>query len=107
LILATRSARPILRNARSSIFRQGGEKGVDRDYAALKADPQAWSQEVQERQLFDNTLMDGLDSDERWTDDGRVKRTSNALNTNSMLAIVAGVTAPILQTAFGTENPVS
>ena len=48
-------------------------EGVDRDYAALKADPQAWSQEVQERELFDNTLMDGLDPDERWTDDGRVK----------------------------------
>jgi hypothetical protein len=48
-------------------------EGVDRDYRALKADPQAWSQEVQERQLFENTLMDDLDPDERWTDDGPVK----------------------------------
>jgi hypothetical protein len=46
-------------------------EGVDRDYAALKADPEAWAQEVQERQLFNNTLMDGLDPDERWTDNGQ------------------------------------
>jgi hypothetical protein len=30
-------------------------------YAELRADPEAW----------DTTLMDGLDPDERWTEDGR------------------------------------
>lgn len=40
-------------------------------YAALRADPQAWAEELQERKLWDATLMDGLDPDERWTDDGR------------------------------------
>ena len=40
-------------------------------YAALRADPEAWAEELQERKLWDATLMDGLDADERWTDDGR------------------------------------
>jgi hypothetical protein len=40
-------------------------------YAALRADPQAWAEELEERKLWDATLMDGLDPGERWTDDGR------------------------------------
>jgi hypothetical protein len=40
-------------------------------YAALQADPQAWAEEMEERKLWDATLMDGLDPDERWTEDGR------------------------------------
>jgi hypothetical protein len=39
-------------------------------YAALRADPQAWADELEERKLWDATLMDGLDPDERWTNDG-------------------------------------
>lgn len=40
-------------------------------YAALRADPQAWAEELEERKLWDATLMDGIDPNERWTDDGR------------------------------------
>ena len=40
------------------------------DYAALKADPEAWAEELAERKLWDATLMDGLDPAERWTEDG-------------------------------------
>jgi hypothetical protein len=40
-------------------------------YAALRADPQAWAEELEERKLWDATLMDGLDPNERWTNDGR------------------------------------
>lgn len=39
-------------------------------YTALRADPEAWAEELQERKLWDATLMDGLDPDERWTNDG-------------------------------------
>ena len=35
-------------------------------YARLRADPEAWRAELQERALWDNTLMDGLDPDEVW-----------------------------------------
>ena len=40
-------------------------------YAELRADPEAWAEHLAERQLWDATLMDGLDPDERWTEDGR------------------------------------
>ena len=40
-------------------------------YAALRADPEAWAEELEERKLWEATLLDGLDSDERWSNDGR------------------------------------
>ena len=40
-------------------------------YAELRVDPQAWAEHLAERKQWDSTLMDGLDSDERWTGDGR------------------------------------
>jgi hypothetical protein len=44
---------------------------VNAGYAELRADPAAWSEHLAERKLWDATLMDGLDPDERWTEDGR------------------------------------
>lgn len=46
-------------------------EGLAADFAALKADPEAWAEELAERKLWDATLMDGLDPDERWSEDGR------------------------------------
>ena len=40
-------------------------------YSELRADPEAWADHLAERKLWDATLDDGLDHDERWTDDGR------------------------------------
>jgi hypothetical protein len=40
-------------------------------YAELRADPEAWAEHLAEQKLWDATLMDGLDPDERWTEDGR------------------------------------
>ncbi len=45
-------------------------EGLAADYAALKAEPEAWAEELAERKLWETTLMDGLDPDERWTEDG-------------------------------------
>ncbi len=39
-------------------------------YAELRADPDAWAEHLAERKLWDATLMDGLEPDERWTEDG-------------------------------------
>jgi hypothetical protein len=39
-------------------------------YAALRADPQAWAEWEEERRSMDGCLMDGLDPDERWGEDG-------------------------------------
>jgi hypothetical protein len=44
---------------------------VNAGYAELRADPQAWAEHLAERKQWDATLMDGLDPDERWTEDGR------------------------------------
>jgi len=46
-------------------------EGLKADYAALRADPEAWAEELAERKLWEATLMDGLDPHERWTEDGR------------------------------------
>jgi hypothetical protein len=40
-------------------------------YADLRADSVAWAEPLAERKLWDATLMDGLDPDERWTNGGR------------------------------------
>src|SRR5438445_13789801 len=40
-------------------------------YAELRADPEAWAEHLAERKQWDATLMDGLSSDEHWTEDGR------------------------------------
>jgi hypothetical protein len=40
-------------------------------YAELRADPRAWAEHQAELKKWDATLMDGLDPDEKWTDDGR------------------------------------
>ena len=38
-------------------------------YAELRADSQEWA----ERELWDAGLMDGLDPEERWTEDGQCR----------------------------------
>src|SRR6184192_1596408 len=44
---------------------------MDAGYAELRADPEAWAEHLAERKQWDATLMDGLDANEHWTDDGR------------------------------------
>jgi hypothetical protein len=38
---------------------------VNTGNAEMRADPEAWAEHLAERQLWDATLMDGLDPDER------------------------------------------
>ena len=45
---------------------------LDAAFAALQADPEAWAEELRERRLSENTLMDGIKADEIWTEDGNV-----------------------------------
>src|SRR3954447_17455673 len=47
-------------------------EAVNAGYAALRADPQAWAEVEGERKLWDATLLDGLDPEERWTEQGEV-----------------------------------
>ena len=39
-------------------------------YAALRADPAAWAEVEEERRSMDGCLMDGLDPEECWGEDG-------------------------------------
>lgn len=45
---------------------------ITADYAALREDPGAWQQELKERQALEGTLLDGLDLNEMWSEDGDV-----------------------------------
>jgi hypothetical protein len=61
----------VLDKALEAYRRQVFLEAVNAGYAALRADPEAWAEHLAERQLWDATLMDGLDPEERWTEDGR------------------------------------
>jgi hypothetical protein len=61
----------VLDTALDADRRQVFFEGLAADYAALKADPEAWADELAERKLWEATLADGLDPDKRWTEDGR------------------------------------
>ena len=45
---------------------------ADAAYAALQEDPAAWEEYQKEIREWDCTLMDGLDPNERWDEDGTV-----------------------------------
>jgi predicted transcriptional regulator len=62
----------ILEKAVESYRRQRFMEEFNAAYAALRADSQAWSEIEKERAIWDGTLMDGLDPNETWTDDGDV-----------------------------------
>jgi hypothetical protein len=38
-------------------------EGLNADFARLRADPQAWQEELEERALWDKTLADGLEDE--------------------------------------------
>jgi len=43
---------------------------VNAGYAVLRADPEAWAEVEEERRSMDGCLMDGLDPNECWGEDG-------------------------------------
>src|SRR5438094_10629711 len=56
---------------------------VNAAYAALRADPEAWAEWQKEIAVWDATLMDGLDPNERWTADGDVTYHESAASDQS------------------------
>lgn len=63
-------------------YRQQFLADLDRGYAALRENPVAWRQELAERHELNGTLMDGLDPDEIWTEDGDVVRPGDNLGVD-------------------------
>ena len=51
----------VLEKALDQYRRQVFFEGLAADYAALRADSEAWAEELEERKLWDTTLMDGLE----------------------------------------------
>ncbi|MEX2188415.1 MAG: ribbon-helix-helix protein, CopG family [Pirellulales bacterium] len=51
----------VLRQAIDAYARAQFLDGLDRDFAALRANPTAWSEEQRERNAWDATLSDGMD----------------------------------------------
>jgi hypothetical protein len=72
--LATQSGRSVaevLARAVGEYHSRQFWEAVNRGYAELRADPEAWAAEEAERRAWDATLMDGLDPAERWGEDGQ------------------------------------
>src|SRR6516225_1158721 len=66
--LAEKTGEPIvelLDKALAAYRRKVFLEQLDAGYAELRADPNAWAEVETERRLWDATLMDGLDSEER------------------------------------------
>ena len=63
------SMQAILAKAVEAYRRQQFLIAANADYARLRADPEAWAEELEERRLWDNTLMDGLEDDTYPLDD--------------------------------------
>jgi hypothetical protein len=61
----------VLDRALEAYRRQLFFEQMNAGYAELRADALAWSEHQAEQELWDATLMDGLDPDERWTEDGQ------------------------------------
>ncbi len=61
----------VLDKALEAYRRQVFLEAVNTGYAALRADPEAWAEHTAERKAWEATLMDGLDSEEHWAEDGR------------------------------------
>jgi hypothetical protein len=62
----------ILDQAVENYRRQRFFDQLNADFDALRRDPEAWAEYQNELALWDVTLMDGLDPNERWTADGDV-----------------------------------
>jgi hypothetical protein len=61
----------ILDKALDAYRRQLFFEQLNAGYAALRNDVEAWAEELHERKEWDATLMDGLEPNERWTNDGQ------------------------------------
>lgn len=62
-VLTGRSLPDVLEEAVEILRRQSFLDGLAADFAALRADPEAWREEIEERAAWDHSLGDDLDRD--------------------------------------------
>ncbi|MGH2516516.1 MAG: toxin-antitoxin system protein [Ktedonobacterales bacterium] len=68
-VLAAETGEPmqaILDRALEEYRRRRFLEEANAEFAALRNDPEAWQEELDEREAWDSTLMDGIESDESW-----------------------------------------
>jgi hypothetical protein len=58
---ANESMQAILDKAIERYRRESFLRAANRDFAALKSNPKAWKEELREREVWEQTLADGLD----------------------------------------------
>jgi predicted transcriptional regulator len=68
-----KSVEAVLERAIEEYRRKLFIEAANASYAALRADPVAWAEELAERRELEGTLMDGLDPDEQWGEDGSLQ----------------------------------
>ncbi len=56
------SMQTIIEEAIEQYRRRRFLEGLNRDFKALKEDTEAWQEELAERALWDNTLLDGVET---------------------------------------------
>jgi len=66
------SMQVVLAKAVEEYHRKQFFEQLDASFAALKSDETAWQEEIAERDFLAGTLNDGLETDEVWTEDGRL-----------------------------------
>jgi predicted transcriptional regulator len=68
----------VLREALVTYRRKVFVDAVNAGYAEMRADPQAWTEHLAERQEWDAAVADGLEPAEHWTDEGRCVNPDHA-----------------------------
>jgi hypothetical protein len=66
----------VLDKALDAYRRQVFFEKMNAGYTELRANPKAWAEMERDRTQMDATLMDGLDPDEKWGEDGRCLESS-------------------------------
>ena len=55
------AVRAVLAQAVARYWAERWLEGLNEEFARLRADPQAWAEELEERRAWDVTLVDGID----------------------------------------------
>lgn len=66
------TAEQVIDRALEALQRKLFFETLDAGYAELRRDPAAWAELQAERQLWDSTLIDGLDPNENWDETTRM-----------------------------------
>ena len=85
-----RSLPDVLDEAISEYERRKFLEGLSEDFARLRANPELWQEELEERALWDCTLMDGLEDDLPYPPEAMMTETERAAKAHQEKEYEAG-----------------